>query len=169
MQYEKSATLTEDLETGGTRKPRSKFSALNFISRTFLQAFSLTFLAEWGDRSQLTTIILAAREVSASDSVRKAIDLVKDARTLHTSFLFQNIYGVTMGGVVGHSICTGLAVIGGRMIAQRISVRTGRFSLFETPTSGLQITTKTDTFDMKFTSGRTGNVLRCKDKPKSVA
>ncbi|KAL0272965.1 UNVERIFIED_CONTAM: hypothetical protein PYX00_005753 [Menopon gallinae] len=98
-EYEKNTILTEDLETGGTRKPRSRFSALNIISRTFLQAFSLTFLAEWGDRSQLTTIILAARE---------------------------NIYGVTIGGVVGHSICTGLAVIGGRMIAQRISVRTGR-------------------------------------------
>lgn len=30
-----------------------------------------------------------------------------------------------MGGTVGHCLCTGLAVIGGRMIAQRISVRTG--------------------------------------------
>ena len=29
-----------------------------------------------------------------------------------------------VGGVLGHSICTGLAVIGGRMIAQKISVRT---------------------------------------------
>lgn len=29
-----------------------------------------------------------------------------------------------VGGIIGHAICTGLAVIGGRMIAQRISVRT---------------------------------------------
>jgi putative Ca2+/H+ antiporter (TMEM165/GDT1 family) len=28
-----------------------------------LQAFTMTFLAEWGDRSQITTVVLAAREV----------------------------------------------------------------------------------------------------------
>jgi putative Ca2+/H+ antiporter (TMEM165/GDT1 family) len=67
------------------------------LIRLFIQAFTLTFVAEWGDRSQLTTIILSARE---------------------------DIYGVIVGGVVGHSLCTGLAVIGGRMIAQKISVRT---------------------------------------------
>lgn len=33
--------------------------------------------------------------------------------------------GVTIGGTLGHALCTGLAVIGGRLIAQRISVRTG--------------------------------------------
>uniref|UniRef100_A0A8D0QP13 GDT1 family protein n=1 Tax=Sus scrofa TaxID=9823 RepID=A0A8D0QP13_PIG len=52
---------------------------------------------EWGDRSQLTTIVLAARE---------------------------DPYGVAVGGAVGHCLCTGLAVIGGRMVAQKISVRT---------------------------------------------
>ena len=31
-----------------------------------------------------------------------------------------------MGGTLGHCLCTGLAVIGGRMIAQKISVRTGK-------------------------------------------
>lgn len=66
-------------------------------SAIFLQAFTLTFLAEWGDRSQITTIILAARE---------------------------NPVGVTIGGTLGHSVCTALAVIGGKMVAQRISVRT---------------------------------------------
>jgi len=30
-----------------------------------------------------------------------------------------------VGGTFGHCLCTGLAVIGGRMIAQKISVRTG--------------------------------------------
>lgn len=33
-----------------------------------------------------------------------------------------------MGGILGHSFCTGLAVLGGRMIAQKISVRTGKLN-----------------------------------------
>jgi putative Ca2+/H+ antiporter (TMEM165/GDT1 family) len=61
-----------------------------------LQAFTLTFLAEWGDRSQIATIALAA---------------AKDP------------FGVTAGGILGHSFCTGLAVIGGRIVAARISER----------------------------------------------
>lgn len=68
-----------------------------FPGHILIQSFTMTFLAEWGDRSQLTTIILAARE---------------------------NVVGVIIGGILGHSLCTGLAVIGGRMIAQRISVKT---------------------------------------------
>ncbi|XP_024867575.1 transmembrane protein 165 [Temnothorax curvispinosus] len=97
-EYEKetTSTLVQDPETGVIRKT-TKSSALMLLSRIFLQAFTLTFLAEWGDRSQLTTIILAARE---------------------------DVYGVVLGGVLGHSFCTGLAVLGGRIIAQRISVRT---------------------------------------------
>lgn len=89
--------ITTDTPTP-TRKPKTK-SNKSIMMRVLIQAFSMTFLAEWGDRSQLTTIILAARD---------------------------NVYGVIVGGVLGHSLCTGLAVIGGRMIAQRISVRTGK-------------------------------------------
>lgn len=68
-----------------------------YLSAILLQAFVLTFLAEWGDRSQISTIILGARE---------------------------NMIGTVLGGTIGHGMCTGLAVIGGRMIAQRISVKT---------------------------------------------
>ncbi|ELK03677.1 Transmembrane protein 165 [Pteropus alecto] len=52
-----------DIETGtSTTIPQKKW--LHFISPIFVQALTLTFLAEWGDRSQLTTIVLAAREGS---------------------------------------------------------------------------------------------------------
>lgn len=71
-----------------------------FLSAIYFKSFTLTFLAEWGDRSQITTIILGARE---------------------------DVYGVILGGVLGHAICTGVAVVGGRLLAQRISVRTGMF------------------------------------------
>jgi len=87
-----------DVETGQSRRRRSTVGVVvRFVSKIFIEAFTLTFLAEWGDRSQLTTIILAARE---------------------------NVAGVTLGGTLGHAICTGIAVLGGRIIAQRISVRT---------------------------------------------
>ena len=51
-------------------------------------------------------------------------------KTKHLSLLpsrarTQNVYGVTIGGTLGHAICTSIAVIGGRLLAQRISVRTG--------------------------------------------
>nr|CAH0111049.1 unnamed protein product [Daphnia galeata] len=97
---EKETTQLIDEESGGTsvHQPlslRHRISA--YIPKVFLQALTLTFLAEWGDRSQLATIILAARE---------------------------DIFGVMLGGVLGHGLCTGLAVMGGRMIAQKISVKT---------------------------------------------
>ncbi|KFM57325.1 Transmembrane protein 165, partial [Stegodyphus mimosarum] len=88
-----------DVETGIVKVSRTKAirrKLMIFVSRIFLEAFTMTFLAEWGDRSQLTTIILAARE----DAV-----------------------GVTLGAVIGHGICTTIAVVGGRIVAQRISVR----------------------------------------------
>ena len=89
-----------DTEQGLKTTPslRRRLKCLGPLSSPiFLQAFTLTFLAEWGDRSQITTIILAARE---------------------------NPLGVSIGGTLGHALCTALAVIGGKMVAQRISVRT---------------------------------------------
>jgi putative Ca2+/H+ antiporter (TMEM165/GDT1 family) len=67
------------------------------FSQIAIQSFSLTFLAEWGDRSQIATIALAAA---------------------------KNPYGVTLGGCIGHTVCTGMAVLGGRMLAARISEKT---------------------------------------------
>ncbi|XP_032800843.1 putative divalent cation/proton antiporter TMEM165 [Petromyzon marinus] len=82
---------------GGGQLCRLYRATLPAVPPVLLQALTLTLVAEWGDRSQLATIVLASRE---------------------------NPLGVALGGCVGHGLCTGLAVIGGRMIAQRISVRT---------------------------------------------
>ncbi|XP_067126251.1 putative divalent cation/proton antiporter TMEM165 isoform X1 [Centruroides vittatus] len=100
---EYSKELQDDVETGITKERKIVWlkRKLNMcISRVFLESFTMTFLGEWGDRSQLTTIILAARE----DTV-----------------------GVALGAIFGHGGCTSLAVIGGRFIAQKISVRTVTF------------------------------------------
>jgi len=94
---ESEVMVTGDVESGQRRRRSTVGVVVRFVSKIFVEAFTLTFLAEWGDRSQLTTIILAARE---------------------------NVAGVTLGGTLGHAICTGIAVLGGRIIAQRISVRT---------------------------------------------
>lgn len=51
----------QDVETGVMRK--TKISATSLLARIFMQAFTMTFVAEWGDRSQIATIILSAREV----------------------------------------------------------------------------------------------------------
>jgi len=56
----------------------------------------MTFLGEWGDRSQIATIAMAAG---------------------------QDYWWVTGGALCGHAICTAAAVIGGRAIAGRVSLR----------------------------------------------
>ena len=45
---------------------------------------------------------------------------------LNCTVMKQDVIGVILGGTLGHALCTGLAVIGGRFVAQRISMRTGR-------------------------------------------
>ena len=39
----------------------------------------------------------------------------------------QDPVGVTIGGCMGHSVCTGMAVVGGRMLASRISEKSVAF------------------------------------------
>jgi putative Ca2+/H+ antiporter (TMEM165/GDT1 family) len=97
-EQEMSQTKT-DAEGGLLSSPplRRRVWLLRLLPPVFFQAFTLTFVAEWGDRSQIAAIILAAKE---------------------------NPIGVLLGGILGHTICTGMAIIGGTLIAKRISVRT---------------------------------------------
>jgi len=103
QELEAKETKKSDIELGvigdsqkmATTKP-SVFSMSRYFSPIFLTSFTMTFFAEWGDRSQIATIVLAS---------------TKDA------------IGVTIGGIFGHAICTGMAVIGGKLLATRISER----------------------------------------------
>jgi len=66
------------------------------IFKLFVNTFTMTFIAEWGDRSQLATIVLVG---------------------------FNDVGGVIVGGCLGHSICTAGAVLAGALIARYVSVR----------------------------------------------
>lgn len=61
------------------------------------EAFGLVFVAEWGDRTQIATIALAA----ANPPV-----------------------GVVLGAVLGHAICAAIAVFCGRWLCGKLSERT---------------------------------------------
>ena len=69
------------------------------LSPAWVQTFAMTFLGEWGDRSQIATIAMAAG---------------------------QDYWWVTIGAISGHGMCTAAAVIGGRAIAGKVSMRVGK-------------------------------------------
>jgi Ca2+/H+ antiporter, TMEM165/GDT1 family len=75
-------------------KAEQKFGAKPTPLKMVLESFTLIFIAEWGDRTQFATIALAA----ANDPI-----------------------GVTIGAILGHTICAAIAVVAGKSIAGRIS------------------------------------------------
>lgn len=77
-----------------------KDTILKLVSHTFspvwIQVFVMTFLGEWGDRSQIATIAMAAG---------------------------SNYWYVIIGAIIGHGLCTMAACIGGKILATKISMR----------------------------------------------
>lgn len=66
------------------------------VRAVLVKAFTMTFVSEWGDRTQLATITLAAA---------------------HTPL------GVITGVMLGHATCSGIAVVCGRLLVGHISER----------------------------------------------
>ena len=87
------ATKNSNKDDDATKKHKRSFLS-QFFSPIFLQAFSITFFGEWGDKSQLATIGLAADE---------------------------NPFGVVLGGILGQALCTAAAVVGGKSLAFQLS------------------------------------------------
>lgn len=88
-----NAGTTMENNKADLKKQRRPFLT-QFFSPIFLKAFSITFFGEWGDKSQLATIGLAADE---------------------------NPFGVVLGGIIGQALCTTAAVLGGKSLATQIS------------------------------------------------
>ncbi|XP_073100539.1 GDT1-like protein 5 [Elaeis guineensis] len=89
--------------TGGTNggskgdndlKKQQRPFLTQFFSPIFLKAFSISFFGEWGDKSQIATIGLAADE---------------------------HPFGVVLGGIMAQALCTTAAVLGGKSLASQIS------------------------------------------------
>jgi putative Ca2+/H+ antiporter (TMEM165/GDT1 family) len=86
-------------------KERGKYAPAGLLAKhvspVLAQTFVMTFLAEWGDRSQIATITMGAD---------------------------YDALGICVGGSAGHATATALAVVGGRLLAARISERTMGFA-----------------------------------------
>ncbi|KAJ8427041.1 hypothetical protein Cgig2_032869 [Carnegiea gigantea] len=93
----------EEKLDGGQGKTSIRRFFSRFCTPIFLESFILTFLAEWGDRSQIATI---------------AVLVILQLAT------HKNALGVCVGAMMGHSVCTSVAVVGGSMLASKISQRT---------------------------------------------
>lgn len=86
----------KNVSTGGKIVHRLRELASFMFSPIWVQIFLMVFLGELGDRSQISIIALA------TDS---------------------DYWYVIGGAVVGHAICAGLAVVGGKLLATKISIR----------------------------------------------
>ncbi|KMZ63661.1 GDT1-like protein 5 [Zostera marina] len=84
----KNSKVDDDL------KKQNRPFLTQFLSPIFIKAFSITFFGEWGDKSQIATIGLAAD---------------------------QNPFGVVLGGILGQALCTTAAVFGGKSLASQVS------------------------------------------------
>ncbi|CAI8504008.1 unnamed protein product [Hanseniaspora opuntiae] len=98
------------MESGGVLKTQtgnfSKFSSTvkskinHLFSPLFIQVFVMVFFGEIGDRSQISTVVMAGS---------------------------GNFWPVILGSILGHAFCSAIAVIFGVLLASRIKMKTVTF------------------------------------------
>ncbi|KAG6738575.1 hypothetical protein POTOM_058195 [Populus tomentosa] len=108
----RSISLVEEKLEAGQGKTSFRRYFSRFCTPIFLESFILTFLAEWGDRSQIATI--------ADTLVMPMVECPKFKTTVKLA-THKNAIGVAVGATLGHTICTSLAVVGGSILASKIS------------------------------------------------
>ncbi|SGZ41567.1 related to GCR1-dependent translation factor 1 [Hanseniaspora guilliermondii] len=96
------------MESGGVLKSQKNTNFFKFtnvvkdkinhlFSPLFIQVFVMVFLGEIGDRSQISTVVMAGS---------------------------GNLWPVILGSILGHSFCSAIAVIFGVLLASRIKMKT---------------------------------------------
>lgn len=92
------AGVSEELgEVEESLKDDDKILKAKGLYTVVIGVFAMTFIAEWGDKSQIATIAMGAA---------------------------RDTPGVILGAVIGHAMCTGLAVMGGKLLATKVNERT---------------------------------------------
>lgn len=97
MRNDDSEELDDAKEVVDEKSKEEKTSGVRIVAETS----SLVFLAEWGDKSMLATVALAAA---------------------------KSPLGVIVGGVSGHLIASIIAVVGGSVLGKYISERNARLT-----------------------------------------
>ena len=91
------------------------------ISEIHSDTFTLTFFVDTNQTTDLSGSFLTLNIDVADVLPTPPLPCFHPPAPL--SSFSENVFGVIVGGILGHAICTGSAVIGGRLLAAKISVR----------------------------------------------
>jgi len=94
---ESSLSSSVQISNSASLLSSSSSSSSLIFWKVAAQALTLTFVAEWGDRSQIATIALAAT---------------------------NPVFAVILGGCMGHAVATSMAVLAGRFLKEHVSEKT---------------------------------------------
>ena len=94
--YASKGLAREQADAGRAVEQEEKGVVIWSVRAVLVKAFTMTFISEWGDRTQLATITLAAAHPPL---------------------------GVITGVMLGHAICSAIAVVCGKLLVGHISER----------------------------------------------